>query len=107
MVDDIQTGNKYGPNHINVGIIGTTFMFDTLTKYGRADVAIATLLNVSSQQAVHKQSTLLGMYGWMFTNCLWLQDTYPSFGYMVSQGAFTTGNMQLRVLPWSVLTDCL
>ena len=61
MVDDIQVGNKYGPNHIDVGIIGTTFIFDTLTKYGRADVAIATLLN----------------------------DTYPSFGYMVSQGATT------------------
>jgi hypothetical protein len=26
-------GNPYGPNHIDVGIIGTTFIFDTLTKY--------------------------------------------------------------------------
>ena len=58
MVDDIQSTGKYGPNHLDVGIIGTTFMFDTLTRYGRSDVAIATLLN----------------------------DSYPSFGHMIANG---------------------
>ena len=58
MVDDIESTGKYGPNHLDTGIIGTTFMFDTLTRYGRADVAIATLLN----------------------------DSYPSFGHMIANG---------------------
>eukprot|EP01052_Picozoa_sp_SAG31_P024328 SAG31_NODE_2062_length_6536_cov_8.777691_5_plen_125_part_00 len=44
----------------NTGIIGTTFMFDTLTRYGRADVVLDVLLN----------------------------DTYPSFGYMIANGKF-------------------
>ena len=58
MVDDIQSSGKYGPNHLDTGIIGTTFMFDTLTRFGRSDVAIATLLN----------------------------DSYPSFGHMIANG---------------------
>ena len=67
MVDDIQSSKGLGAlpkgskNHINTGIIGTTFMLDTLTQFGRADVGIATLLN----------------------------DSYPSFGHMISQGATT------------------
>ena len=60
MVTNIQK-NKYGENHLDGGIILTTFMFDTLTKFGYAGLALDTLLN----------------------------DQYPSFGYMVSQGGTT------------------
>ena len=62
MVGDIQN-NEYGANHLDGGIILTTFMFDTLTKYGYAGLAVDTLLT----------------------------DQYPSFGYMVSQGGRLSG----------------
>ena len=60
MVGNIQS-NKYGKNHLDGGIILTTFMFDTLVKFGYAGLAIDTLLT----------------------------DEYPSFGYMISQGGTT------------------
>ena len=60
MVSSIQS-NKYGKSHLDGGIIVTTFMFDTLVKFGYAELAIDTLLT----------------------------DQYPSFGYMVSQTATT------------------
>ena len=49
-----------GP-HLDVGIFGTTFIFETLHAYGH-DAAAFALLN---------------------------ETTYPSFGYMISQGAST------------------
>ena len=60
MVRNIQS-NKYGENHLDGGIILTTFMYDTLVKFGYAGLAIDTLLT----------------------------DQYPSFGYMISQGGTT------------------
>lgn len=60
MVNNVKK-NKYGQNHLDGGIILTTFMFDTLTKYGYAGLALDTLLT----------------------------DVYPSFGYMISQGGTT------------------
>lgn len=47
--------------HLNVGIVGTTFVFDVLTRLGQASVALDVLL----------------------------EDSYPSFGYMVAQNATT------------------
>jgi len=47
--------------HLNLGIVGTTFVFDALTSLGADDVAMQVLL----------------------------QDTYPSFGHMVSNNATT------------------
>ena len=50
-------GNPYGPNHIDVGIIGTTFIFDTLTKY-----LISLLGNISTSGKIFtKQNDLLGI----------------------------------------------
>lgn len=60
VVRQIQS-NKYGENHLDGGIILTTFIFDTLVKFGYAGLAIDTLLT----------------------------DQYPSFGYMVSQTGTT------------------
>ena len=47
--------------HLNTGIIGTRYLLETLTKYGRADLAYA----IASQK------------------------TYPSWGYMIREGATT------------------
>eukprot|EP01048_Picozoa_sp_COSAG05_P023466 COSAG05_NODE_5094_length_1262_cov_2.212017_1_plen_302_part_00 len=76
MVTNIQK-NKYGENHLDGGIILTTFMFDTLVKYGYAGLALDTLLT----------------------------DQYPSFGYMVSQGGTTLweafeGNPHMQAGSW-------
>ena len=50
-----------GSCHLGTGIAGTRYLFDTLTKYGRADLA-------------YKLAT---------------QTTYPSWGYMIREGATT------------------
>lgn len=47
--------------HLNIGIVGTRYALDTLTKYGRADLA-------------YRLAT---------------QTTYPSWGYMIREGATT------------------
>jgi alpha-L-rhamnosidase len=58
LVKDIEVTHD---RHLNTGIIGTRYLLDTLTKYGRSDLAydIAT------------------------------QTTYPSWGYMIREGATT------------------
>lgn len=48
-------------NHLNTGIVGTRYIFDTLTKFGHTDLA-------------YKLAT---------------QTTYPSWGYMIREGATT------------------
>ena len=47
--------------HVSTGIIGTRYLLDTLTKYGRADLAYRLVT----------------------------QTTYPSWGYMIQEGATT------------------
>jgi len=47
--------------HLNTGILGTRYILDTLTQYGRADLA-------------YRLAT---------------QTTYPSWGYMIKEGATT------------------
>lgn len=58
VVHDITVNHK---GHLSTGFIGTRYLLDTLTMYGRSDVAYL----VASQ------------------------DTYPSWGYMVRRGATT------------------
>ncbi|MDW8289367.1 MAG: family 78 glycoside hydrolase catalytic domain [Armatimonadota bacterium] len=58
VVHDITVNHK---GHLSTGFIGTRYLLDTLTMYGRADIAYL----VASQ------------------------DTYPSWGYMVRMGATT------------------
>jgi alpha-L-rhamnosidase len=58
LLQDIE--NEHG-GHINTGIVGTRYILDTLTEYGRADLAYK-LVN---------------------------QTTYPSWGYMIRKGATT------------------
>ena len=48
-------------SHLNTGIVGTKYIFDILTKFGRTDLA-------------YKLAT---------------QTTYPSWGYMIKEGATT------------------
>jgi len=47
--------------HVSTGIVGTRYLMDTLTKYGRADLAYRLVT----------------------------QTTYPSWGYMIQEGATT------------------
>ncbi|MBA7647092.1 Alpha-L-rhamnosidase [subsurface metagenome] len=47
--------------HLSTGILGTRYLLDTLTKYGRADLAYRLVI----------------------------QTTYPSWGYMIREGATT------------------
>ena len=47
--------------HVGTGIVGTRYLFDTLTKFGRADVAYKVVT----------------------------QSTYPGWGYMIREGATT------------------
>lgn len=47
--------------HVGTGIVGTAYLFDTLTKFGHADVAYKVVT----------------------------QSTYPSWGYMIREGATT------------------
>ncbi|MDW8320663.1 MAG: family 78 glycoside hydrolase catalytic domain [Armatimonadota bacterium] len=58
VIHDITVNHK---GHLSTGFIGTRYLLDTLTMYGRADIAYL----VASQ------------------------DTYPSWGYMVRMGATT------------------
>jgi alpha-L-rhamnosidase len=58
LLEDIE--NSHGC-HLTTGIVGTRYILDTLTKYGRADLAF-------------KLAT---------------QTTYPSWGYMIREGATT------------------
>jgi len=58
LFDDIVTTQS---THINTGIVGTKYLFDVLTKFGRADLA-------------YKLVT---------------QTTYPSWAYMIQEGATT------------------
>lgn len=53
--------NSYGTNHLVLGIVGTTFIFDLLSEVGEADVGIDVLM----------------------------QDAYPSYGHMIANGATT------------------
>ena len=50
----------YG-SHLNTGILGTRYLLDTLTKYGRSDLAYSVAT----------------------------QTSYPSWGYMIKEGATT------------------
>jgi alpha-L-rhamnosidase len=58
LATDITKGEH---GHLNVGIVGTTFVLDALTAEGYADVALQLLM----------------------------RDDYPSFGYMIQQQATT------------------
>ncbi len=58
LIDDIIVGHG---NHLNTGIIGTRYILDVLTKYGKVDIA-------------YKLAT---------------QRTYPGWGYMIREGATT------------------
>lgn len=58
LVDDIIVTQS---THLNTGIVGTRYIFDTLTKFGHTDLA-------------YKLAT---------------QTTYPSWGYMIQEGATT------------------
>lgn len=58
LIDDIVVTHS---NHLNTGIVGTRYILDVLTKYGRTDLA-------------YKLAT---------------QTTYPGWGYMLREGATT------------------
>lgn len=58
LIDDIVVTHS---NHLNAGIVGTRYILDVLTKYGRTDLA-------------YKLAT---------------QTTYPGWGYMLREGATT------------------
>merc|ERR1719424_294591 len=65
LVSHISKGDSEGIGvaamHLNLGVVGTTFIFDALTDLGLDDLALQVLL----------------------------QDTYPSFGYMIANSATT------------------
>jgi alpha-L-rhamnosidase len=58
LLDNLIVARDY---HVNTGIVGTRYLFDTLTKYGYAEVAYKIIT----------------------------QTTYPSWGYMIKEGATT------------------
>jgi len=58
LLDNVITRHDY---HVATGIVGTRYLLDTLTKYGRPDVAYRLVS----------------------------QTTYPSWGYMIREGATT------------------
>jgi len=58
LVDDIRISHS---DHFNTGIVGTGYILDVLTKYGKADLAYKLIT----------------------------QTTYPGFGYMIREGATT------------------
>ncbi len=58
LVDDIRISHS---DHFNTGIVGTGYILDVLTKYGRADLAYKLIT----------------------------RTTYPGFGYMIREGATT------------------
>lgn len=58
LIEDIEVGHD---KHLNTGIIGTRYILETLTKYGKAELAYAIAV----------------------------QKTYPSWGYMIELGATT------------------
>lgn len=61
MVDNLVKDIESRGGHLSTGFLGTPFLLFTLSQYGRADVAYRLLLN----------------------------ETYPSWGYMLSKGATT------------------
>jgi len=61
MVDNLVKDIQSRNGHLSTGFLGTPFLLLTLANHGRADVAYGLLLN----------------------------DTYPSWGYMLSKGATT------------------
>ncbi|BBD73297.1 alpha-rhamnosidase [Sulfodiicoccus acidiphilus] len=58
LLRDVQVSHD---NHLNTGILGTRYLLETLSKYGKSDVAYAIAT----------------------------QETYPSWGYMLREGATT------------------
>jgi len=64
-------------NHTTSGIIGATFVFDVLAATGHGGVALDMLM----------------------------RDDFPSFGYMVSQGATTLWENWQGSLPWGSSSD--
>ena len=58
LINDIEVLHD---KHLNTGIVGTRYLLETLTRYGRADLAYAIAT----------------------------QTTYPSWGYMIKEGATT------------------
>jgi len=68
LLDNLIVTHDY---HINTGIVGTRYLFDTLTKYGYAEVSYKIIT----------------------------QTTYPSWGYMIKEGATTLWER------WEYLSD--
>jgi len=65
LITSISNGSSYGvgvaPFHLNVGVVGCAWIFDMLTSLGADEVILETVL----------------------------QDTWPSFGFMVAENATT------------------